>query len=266
MGGMFGSGHDDAIDLYGDGAVFETKVRYKFGDGKVTRYVARFSVDDQFHRIHPLWRETALGGRDPETIVAIIMFAMEPEMLAPPAALPNDDEDVAWCLSTAEAMWKRDDHEEGLRWLQRAIDSAQATGSKDRATELEDAHRQLMNATATVTPAGDRPTMTIDAALAETLARSSLTAPPPPNVNFADEEFEQHTPAGNVIYEARAKAASVDPPAEPNVVQAVRVIVWKDASGVHVAPPGTMVSAITADAILLAVDSDTNLRAWLRKG
>ncbi len=168
-------------------------------------------------------------------------------------------------------MWRRDDHAEALRWLQRAIEAAQASGSTKRAAELEGVHRQLAEATSVEISTGDRPTMTINASFAENLARSSVTAPPPPNVNFADDEFEQHTPAGNIIYEARAKAASVDPPAphnptESNVLQAVRVVVWKDASGVHVAPPGTVVSAITADAILLAVDADTNLRAWLRKG
>jgi hypothetical protein len=45
--------------------------------------------------------------------------------------------------------------------------------------------------------------------------------------------------------------------------QAVRVVVWRDASGVHVAPAGTVVSAITVDAVLVALEPSTDLTAWL---
>jgi hypothetical protein len=45
--------------------------------------------------------------------------------------------------------------------------------------------------------------------------------------------------------------------------QAVRVIVWKDANGVHVAPHGTVVSAITVDAMLVALDELADLSSWL---
>jgi hypothetical protein len=45
--------------------------------------------------------------------------------------------------------------------------------------------------------------------------------------------------------------------------QAVRVVVWRDASGVHVAPAGTVVSAITVDAVLVALEPHADLTAWL---
>lgn len=45
--------------------------------------------------------------------------------------------------------------------------------------------------------------------------------------------------------------------------QAVRVVVWRDASGVHVAPAGTVVSAITVDAVLVALEPSADLTAWL---
>lgn len=45
--------------------------------------------------------------------------------------------------------------------------------------------------------------------------------------------------------------------------QAVRVVVWRDANGVHVAPAGTVVSAITVDAVLVALDANADLTAWL---
>ncbi len=68
---------------------------------------------------------------------------------------------------------------------------------------------------------------------------------------------------------ARAAAGPMRPPSttqhDPEIVttQAVRVVVWRDASGVHVAPAGTVVSAITVDAVLVALDGAADLTAWL---
>lgn len=45
--------------------------------------------------------------------------------------------------------------------------------------------------------------------------------------------------------------------------QAVRVVVWRDGTGVHVAPAGTVVSAITVDAVLVALEPNADLTAWL---
>lgn len=45
--------------------------------------------------------------------------------------------------------------------------------------------------------------------------------------------------------------------------QAVRVVLWKDANGVHVAPQGTLVRAITVEALLVALDPSADLGAWL---
>ncbi|MBX3208194.1 MAG: hypothetical protein KF764_24315 [Labilithrix sp.] len=52
---------------------------------------------------------------------------------------------------------------------------------------------------------------------------------------------------------------------DPGIVtsQAVRVVVWRDANGVHVAPAGTVVSAITVDAVLVALEPNADLTAWL---
>ncbi len=47
--------------------------------------------------------------------------------------------------------------------------------------------------------------------------------------------------------------------------QAMRVVVWRSVDGVHVAPAGTRVSAITIDAMLVAIDPSADLAAWLSK-
>lgn len=64
-------------------------------------------------------------------------------------------------------------------------------------------------------------------------------------------------------------ARPMRPPAatqhDPEIVtsQAVKVVVWRDANGVHVAPAGTVVSAITVDAVLVALEPSADLTAWL---
>jgi hypothetical protein len=60
----------------------------------------------------------------------------------------------------------------------------------------------------------------------------------------------------------RAPASTLHDP-EIQTSQAVRVVVWRDASGVHLAPAGTVVSAITIDAVLVALEPSADLTAWL---
>jgi hypothetical protein len=81
----------------------------------------------------------------------------------------------------------------------------------------------------------------------------------------ADEKTRIGVPA----YEASAKliteatlAAPLDSPAlRPS--QALRVVVWRAADGVHVAPAGTRVGAITVEAVLVALDPSADLASWL---
>jgi len=49
-------------------------------------------------------------------------MAAEDELRLPevPEAKPEDPEDVSWALSTAEAMWARGDHLEGIKWVRKA--------------------------------------------------------------------------------------------------------------------------------------------------
>jgi hypothetical protein len=74
-------------------------------------------------------------------------------------------------------------------------------------------------------------------------ATTTTSAPPPPPA-----------PAASNGTEPALKAA-----------QAVRVVVWRSADGVHVAPHGTTVSAISLDAMLVALDPSADLAAWLTK-
>ena len=83
-----------------------------------------------------------------------------------------------------------------------------------------------------------------------------------------DEERE-HTRIGTPAYHEGAQRASARPaPLPPTLAplvmsQAVRVVVWRGADGVHVAPAGTQVAAIGVEAVLVALDPVADLAAWL---
>jgi hypothetical protein len=53
-----------------------------------------------------------------------------------PAAKDDDDDDVAWGLSTAQVQWKRGSQADAIVWLRRAIDAAVSVGATWRAAEL----------------------------------------------------------------------------------------------------------------------------------
>ena len=53
-----------------------------------------------------------------------------------PTAKDDDDDDVAWALSTAQVQWKRGSAADAVTWLRRAIDSAVSVGATWRAAEL----------------------------------------------------------------------------------------------------------------------------------
>ncbi|MDP9036743.1 MAG: hypothetical protein M3O50_18235 [Myxococcota bacterium] len=65
------------------------------------------------------------------------------------------------------------------------------------------------------------------------------------------------TQTGAIVDVPRADEPALQP------AQALRVVVWRAADGVHVAPRGTHVTAIAVDAILVALDPSADLAAWL---
>jgi hypothetical protein len=85
----------------------------------------------------------------------------------------------------------------------------------------------------------------------------------------------QRTRVGTPAYEDKAKQAatpgasvpkrrsSVQAQAAAKANQALRVVVWRGPDGqVRVAPHGTKVSAITVEAMLVALEPGTDLLAW----
>lgn len=90
----------------------------------------------------------------------------------------------------------------------------------------------------------------------------------PPSTD--DEDGEEKTRVGVLRYRTTAEMPQERPSREKldtdsglQVSQAVRVVVWRAADGVHVAPKGARVGALTVEAILVAIDGSTDLGAWL---
>jgi hypothetical protein len=95
-------------------------------------------------------------------------------MVAIPPALDEDNEDVAWALQTADALWKRNERVDAIVWLRRAAQAAGDAENDDRALALAREAAELAEW------------------IARNPTRASLQAPPPPNApssqaNVVDE-------------------------------------------------------------------------------
>jgi hypothetical protein len=329
-----------------------------------------------------------------------------------PPARKDDSEDVAWALSTAEAMYARGDRGDALKWLRRAAESASEAQADDRALELFKAAADLATLVGpspsapppplvrpsaappppvltpppvsipttpsqlppTVVPSPSRPPPPVRAASAPLPSRAIPAAPltprpatrpsgavtpsaprttegrraarrsrpdidiarPPDEATQTQQDMalplagpkrrgrasrpaieeltpmvppaaptprgplpiltgsrtddidawptQTHHPADDIdneppdektrigvpAYEASAKMVtevqstpqlSSEPSLRP--AQAIRVVVWRTADGVRVAPQGTHVAAITIEAVLVALDPAADLAAWL---
>jgi hypothetical protein len=268
-----------------------------------------------------------------------------------PSTKNDDSEDVAWALSTAEAMFARGDRGDALKWLRRAAESASENEANDRAVELAKAAAELAallgtSSNVVSSAPSSRPFLAarpqgIPSALsppkspispprpsasAGALGRAGVPpippridplrawkrAPPAPGTatpqaqriepapapaaaearaeasggalaavasgamwatrtllddDDLDDADAEKTRIGVPAYDAHAMAATETPATARSPAlrpaQAVRVVVWRAADGVHVAPQGTRVSAISVDAILVALDPSADLAAWL---
>ncbi len=95
------------------------------------------------------------------------------------------------------------------------------------------------------------------------LAASTSPTTPPPQRPPSSSSMRAARTAPGLEEGQRGVRAPVHQSGALVTTQAVRVILWKDAHGVHVAPAGTLVSAITVDAMLVALDPAADLTAWL---
>lgn len=207
---------------------------------------------------------------------------MPPEIEVPlpkvPEAEPGDPEDVSWALTTAEAMWTRGDHLDGIKWVRKAAEAASITDHISRALELTKAASSLaavISHRSQVSFATNESETRKHVLPHETEEWVEPEWDESPTKRAPGESSPELTPTGdrkttNFSIPAAVVAPRPSRPAPPAVhdagiqtSQAVRVVVWRDANGVHVAPAGTVVSAITIEAVLVALQGGADLTAWL---
>jgi len=108
------------------------------------------------------------------------------------------------------------------------------------------------------------PTEEMDAWPTQSLVGDDLADPPDEKTRIGVPAYEASAKLASeasVVALASTPLASHDPSLRPS--QAIRVIVWRASDGVHVAPQGTRVAAISVDAVLVALDPTADLAAWL---
>ncbi len=145
-----------------------------------------------------------------------------------PKPKADDPEDVAWALSTAEAMWNRAENADAIKWIQRAAEAASEAEADDRALELAKAAAELKGLLVKVD--GDSPT--------EVGPSFAPPPPPPPAAPPSAERSQSQAPAPAVpsrpppapapmvtqsrpppapVVATTPRAPSVSPPRAPSV-------------------------------------------------
>lgn len=99
-----------------------------------------------------------------------------------------------------------------------------------------------------------------NAALAETVSRDAEPATVEPTTGEHRSVVPPRAPSSAPRADARAARPAL------RTSQAVHVVLWQDAQGVHVAPSGTVVSAIAIEALIVPLDPNADLSAWLLPG
>lgn len=102
-----------------------------------------------------------------------------------PPARKDDTEDVAWALSTAEAMYARGDRGDALKWLRRAAEAASEAQADDRALELAKAAADLASVLGPSTGAPPPPPPPPSQSRMPPAVQSRPPPPPPPPAQSA---------------------------------------------------------------------------------
>ncbi len=146
-----------------------------------------------------------------------------------PQAQTDDNEDISWALSTAEAMWSRGDLIDAIKWVRRAAEAAGDAEQDERALELAKAAAELQNEVGGIRdqPGTDQPRQDqagsepappppLPAAMAAmAAAHSAVTAPPPDGASEPPPAAMASPvpPAAAITASPPRVAPSVPPPA-----------------------------------------------------
>lgn len=150
--------------------------------------------------------------------------------------------------------------------------TGQLPAAKDSGDDLFRARPQApeIEESGPITPRSKRNTQNPTAAPGEGSDDDDMEAWPTQSMSGGElpsfDNIEDRTRIGTPAYREPEPDPSVRAPIAVRGLrpsQAVRVVVWRTADGVHVAPHGTVVNAISVDAMLVALDPSADLSAWL---
>ncbi len=151
---------------------------------------------------HRSWPEPTRSPHDPDELDAFGAkrgYPAAAKMQGIPPAIDTDNEDVAWGLQTAEALWRRGERVDAIVWLRRAAQGAAEAADDDRALQLARSAAELCDWMAAL-PAG-----TSDVPVA-------LSSPPPPLATpLAEDERPTLAPSAPVDADASPHSESVPP-------------------------------------------------------
>jgi hypothetical protein len=167
-------------------------------------------------------------------------------------------------------MYARGERTDALTWLRRAAEAASEGDLDDRALELAKATAELASEIAPTPSSAPAPLPAAPAAMASSLPTpdfNPLLPNPLLSPGAGGDTGEGDSPQ-------HVAAAAVETPAvvpsrgsvRPQPAQAIRVVVWRDADGVRIAPQGTRVATSSGEAMLVALDPSADLAGWLSDG
>jgi len=169
-----------------------------------------------------------------------------------PTVAASDPSDVAVAIETANALWRRGEPQESLRWLRRAAESAEAEGDDMRALSLARAAADMMEE---MRPSAPPPASQRPAAAARSTASAApaprSAAPPPRSV----------TPAPRSVAPAPPSSAS---PARASVPPAPKLEPWRPPAEAATPPAPAVVDKATGVVALEGKAAAAAVRAAVR--
>jgi hypothetical protein len=219
-----------------------------------------------------------VADRLPETTPPPPVASAEPPSKAPREANPNAT--AQWSVAEALARVAAVSHAAAISTARAESDageratlvSATTSAPADAVPDLSDSigasdpletttEVRAMLRNAALAEAASRDATSDESAIDPATGEHRSVLPPAPPAESSGEALPSLSGDGKASVPARAGTRTA-----LRTSQAVHVVLWKDAQGVHIAPTGTVVSAIALEALIVPLDPSADLSAWLLPG
>lgn len=187
-----------------------------------------------------------------------------------PSADPRDASDVVWALTTAQAMWEREEFADAIRWLGRAAEAAAESSNVPRFSELSDSLRKLEGILGELgeppEPMRPRPVATSVSITMADLPAEDLEAMPTlsmkGNYLAGAEALLPAKPRRGAASAPKVSQAKKEAP-EFDGSRAVRALLARGDKGAYVVSPTTTAPTDCVDVLMIPLSAKTDLLTWL---